>query len=158
MLDFILALTWVINISMWIAAYVLTALALYPIAKRNSVKNSWLAFVPVAQYYIIGDICEDYKIFGKWIGKLGLVFLGAVLIKLVANHGILGFLLDVAAFLTILLIMHKFFSLFIPQRALVYTIISALGFLAMAIVLFLMRNTPMQMSAGAYTHPFGEKR
>lgn len=153
MTAFIVTLTWIINIAMYVATYILTALALYTIAKRNGALNAWLAFVPVVQYYIIGDICEDYKIFGKWIGKLGLVFLGAVCIKLLSSG-----LLDLVAFLVIMLVMHKFFSLFVPDKALIYTIFSALGMLAMSIVLYTMRNKPMQMSAGAYFHPFGEKR
>lgn len=150
--------SWIINIAMYVATYILTALALYPIAKRNGVKNAWLAFVPVAQYYIIGDICEDYKIFGKWISKLGLVFCGIIIIRFIMNYGMVAYIIDLAAMFAMLLIIHKFFSLFVPEKALIYTIISALGMFAMSIVLYIIRNKPMQMSAGAYFHPFGEKR
>ncbi len=155
---FTIIMSWIINMAIYVATYTLTALALYPIAKRNGVKNAWIAFVPVAQYYIIGDICEDYKIFGKWIGKLGWIFCGIIILNLLTDFLRGAYIIDLAATLAMLLIMHKFFSLFIPQRALAYTFISALGLFAMSIVLYTIRNTPMQMSAGAYVHPFGEKR
>lgn len=44
-----------------IAIYVISALALYTIAKRREIANPWLAWIPVTQFWIIGSISDDYQ-------------------------------------------------------------------------------------------------
>lgn len=44
-----------------IAAYILTALALYTIAKRRGLKNPWLAWIPVADAWLLGSISDQYR-------------------------------------------------------------------------------------------------
>lgn len=44
-----------------IAAYVLTALALYTIARRRGLKNPWLAWIPVADYWLLGSLSDQYR-------------------------------------------------------------------------------------------------
>lgn len=46
---------------MGIAAYVLTALALYTVAKRRGLKNPWLAWIPVADSYLLGSLSDQYR-------------------------------------------------------------------------------------------------
>lgn len=44
-----------------IAAYILTALALYTIAKRRGLHNPWLAWIPVANMWLLGSISDQYR-------------------------------------------------------------------------------------------------
>ncbi len=44
-----------------IATYVLTALAVYTIAKRRGLKNPWCAWVPVADAWLLGSISDQYR-------------------------------------------------------------------------------------------------
>ena len=44
-----------------IAAYVLTALALYTLAQRRGIKNPWLSWIPVANCWIIGSLSDQYR-------------------------------------------------------------------------------------------------
>ncbi len=44
-----------------IATYVLTALALYTIAKRRGLNNPWLAWIPVADAWLLGSISDQYR-------------------------------------------------------------------------------------------------
>ena len=44
-----------------IAAYVLTALALYTIARRRGLKNPWLAWIPVADCWLLGSLSDQYR-------------------------------------------------------------------------------------------------
>lgn len=44
-----------------IVSYVLTALALYTIAKRRGIHNPWLAWIPVANYWLIGSLSDQYQ-------------------------------------------------------------------------------------------------
>ena len=44
-----------------IAAYVLTALALYALAKRRCINHPWLAWVPVANLWLLGSLSDQYR-------------------------------------------------------------------------------------------------
>lgn len=44
-----------------IASYVLTALALYTIARRRGLKNPWLAWTPVADCWLLGSLSDQYR-------------------------------------------------------------------------------------------------
>ena len=42
-----------------VASYVLTALALYTVARRRGLKNPWLAWIPVASAWIVGSLSDQ---------------------------------------------------------------------------------------------------
>ena len=44
-----------------IASYVLTALALYTIARRRGLRNPWLAWIPVADSWLLGSLSDQYR-------------------------------------------------------------------------------------------------
>ncbi len=44
-----------------IVSYVLTSLALYTIAKRRGINHPWLAWIPVANYWLIGSLSDQYQ-------------------------------------------------------------------------------------------------
>ena len=44
-----------------IVGYVLLALSLYTIAKRRGIANPWLAWVPVAQIWVLGSISDQFR-------------------------------------------------------------------------------------------------
>lgn len=44
-----------------IAIYVLTALALYTVARRRGLKNPWLAWIPVADSWLLGSLSDQYR-------------------------------------------------------------------------------------------------
>ncbi len=43
-----------------IASYVLQSLSLYGIAKKRDINNAWLAWVPIANCWIMGSITDDF--------------------------------------------------------------------------------------------------
>ncbi len=43
-----------------IASYVMTSLSLYTLADRRQIKNPWLAWIPIANYWIVGSLADDY--------------------------------------------------------------------------------------------------
>lgn len=49
------------SIALGVAAYVLTALALYTIAKRRGLKNPWMAWIPVADAWLLGSVSDQYR-------------------------------------------------------------------------------------------------
>ena len=44
-----------------LVTYVLTAVALYTIAKRRGLKNPWLAWIPIADCWLLGSLSDQYQ-------------------------------------------------------------------------------------------------
>ena len=44
-----------------VASYVLTALALYTVARRRGLKSPWLAWIPVASCWLLGSLSDQYR-------------------------------------------------------------------------------------------------
>ena len=44
-----------------IAVYVFEAVGIYSIAKRRGIKNPWLAWIPIGDYWIVGSIADQYR-------------------------------------------------------------------------------------------------
>ena len=141
-----------------IALYLGMSISLYSIAKNTNIKNPWIAFIPIIQYSIIGTLCEEYVLWGfkiknlKWIMPLIAFFQTSFFF---GSSSV--FLLSIAINLLTALILHKFYYMFDPSRAFIYALVSVLGRIPMVIVLFLIKDKPMIMSAGAYPYPFANK-
>ena len=43
-----------------IASYIMQAIAYMRIAKKRGIKNGWLAFIPVAESYLVGSVTSSY--------------------------------------------------------------------------------------------------
>ncbi len=151
-----LALGWIFAGAFYIVLYIFMSISLYSIGKRSSVKHLWFAFVPLLQYYIIGEICEEYQFLGFRIKKLGLLTALLFFLEFAIEFSRFTPLLIVVAIFKAL-IFHKFYSLFTQRRALLYTAISTLGSIPLTIILFLIKDAPMYMSAAAYRYPFPDK-
>lgn len=143
-----------------IGIYVLCAYSLFIIARNNQVRWAWIAFVPVLQFYIIGQLTEEYHFYGYRIPKLqwivpALFFLQSVL---GAFGGFLLLIPKLAVNAALALVLHKFFYLYEPRRAFMYAVLCLLfGRLPLVILLFILRNKSMIMSAAAYPYPFNRR-
>ena len=56
----------------WLALFVLQGIGLYKMAKNRGLKRKWLAFVPFANIYYIGELAGEIDLFGHKIKRLGL--------------------------------------------------------------------------------------
>lgn len=48
-----------------LVAYIFRSLGLYTIAKNRGIKNPWLAWIPVGNYWIAGSIADQYRYVAK---------------------------------------------------------------------------------------------
>ncbi len=142
-----------------IALYLAGAVSLFLIAKRNSVPNKWIAFVPVFQFYIVGSLCEEYILLGRRIRHLQWIMILLEFLQIYFSFFSGFFFAPARLVVNILtaLFLHKFFYLFTPSRATIYAIVAMFGRLPLVILLFLLKDKPMVMSAGAYPYPFGNR-
>ena len=44
-----------------IAAYILTAMALYTVSRRRGLNHAWLAWIPAANMWLLGSISDQYR-------------------------------------------------------------------------------------------------
>ena len=58
-------LRWGVALLVCLAVYILQALSLYTIAKRRCIRKPWLAWLPVADYWILGSIADQYRYVAK---------------------------------------------------------------------------------------------
>ena len=155
MRQFILGTTYAFHLIYSAVLYLAIAFSLYRIAVNNHVKYAWLAFIPIGQYAIIGMICEEYILWGYRIRPLSLVLVGLGILETFFSF---LFPIGIVINLFFALILHKFYYLFNPQRAWLYAVLSLLGQIPVAIILYLIKNQPMCMSAGAFPYPFANRR
>lgn len=81
-----------------IASYVLTSLAIYTISRRRGLRNPWLAWIPVANCWLIGSLSDQYsyvvkredKSKRKWLLALNLLMSGLILAIIVIGISMIG--------------------------------------------------------------------
>lgn len=44
-----------------LAMYILKAVGIYSIAKRRGISQAWLAWIPVADYWVVGSLADQYQ-------------------------------------------------------------------------------------------------
>ena len=89
-----------------IAAYILTALAIYTISRRRGLNKPWLAWIPVLNCWLLGSLSDQYRYVvkgenkskRKWLLVLNVVkavlIMSVVLLALVVAGGIIFSLSD----------------------------------------------------------------
>ncbi len=75
----------------FVFSYVMTSLSLMTIAKRRGIKNAWLAWIPVGNYWILGSITSEYdgrngikRRWDKVLLTLGIIAAACVVVFLAA--------------------------------------------------------------------------
>ena len=54
-------ISYIPSLLMSLAIYIVTALSLYTMAKRRGIHNPWLAWVPIANMWLLGCISDHYR-------------------------------------------------------------------------------------------------
>ena len=57
----IVLIIWLIAMAFAVVSYVLNAVGMYRIAKRRGIHNAWLAWIPVANIWLLGSISDHYQ-------------------------------------------------------------------------------------------------
>jgi hypothetical protein len=119
--------------------YILKSIGLQTLAARRGIENPWLAWIPIADLYIMGLLVGKMDIFGYHLDNLGLwlpvIVIGCYILSRI--HGI-GFLFILALLVFMILFVNKLFGIYTTQATL-YTVLSViLGLLP--VFLFVIRN------------------
>ena len=129
----VLAVFGFFGIVIGIAAYVLTALGLYKLAQKQGEPNAWLAWIPIGQFYIIGKIVGEVKLGTMIIPRMDLILpLGPLAIAVVNVIPFLGQVISalagIAYYALFIYSMYLLFKKYVPDQAVLYTILSFFGF------------------------------
>lgn len=126
-----------------IPLYLLMAFGLYSMAKNAGEDNSWLAFIPIVNFYIMGKLIKEIKISKYVIPNPEYVLPGAILVSIVLGGiNVLGSLISLCSFILLLAAFYHLYSLYRPQDAVMYTALSVLC-VTIPIFVFIMRNDQM---------------
>lgn len=149
-----------------LAIYVFTALSLYTIAQRRGLRHSWLAWIPVANLWLMGSLSDQYRYLTQGQVKhkriillvleaVTLAFAGGLVgsvIWLIATKGIapavitmvvMGLLAGGAALAKTVLGFMALYDIYAscdPQNATVYLVLSIFFKFLRPIFLFIIRD------------------
>lgn len=111
-----------------IVLYLVYSYSLYKMAVKQGIENPWMAFIPIAQGYILGKLIKDLKVFNFEIPQIEIVIPVAALIVVVLSQvDILGSVLSLANFILNLFVLNKLYSMYKPENATLYTVLSIFG-------------------------------
>ncbi|MEG2541761.1 MAG: hypothetical protein RSA64_00820 [Christensenellaceae bacterium] len=124
-----------------IVFYVFSSLGLYTIARKRNIEYAWIAWIPVAKYYMIGCVADRYNkkyktrdTYFKWI-LLGLM-IGALILTWVP---ILGIIIDVVALVFLYMAIYKVYKSCTTSN-IVLIVLSIIFPVIIPFVLFAIRN------------------
>lgn len=133
-----------------IAFYVLKSIGLMTMATNRGIENAWLAWIPIADLYIMGSIVGEMDLFGYRLTNLGMwvpvICIGGWVLSLIP---ILGILISLALMVFMIMFIYNLFKMY-TDSAVLYTVLSCLLGL-FSIFIFIIRNN--QPIGGGYTPP-----
>ena len=120
--------------------WILKSIGLSQMAKNRGIENEWLAWLPVADLYIMGKIVEEMNLIGIQINNLGLWFpVISLLGGLLSSIPILGIILFIGILIFQIAFIYKLFSLYTDQ-ATIYTVLCVFFAFLWPIFIFSLRN------------------
>jgi hypothetical protein len=111
-----------------IVLYVIFSYSLYKMAVKQGLENPWMAFIPIAQNYILGKLIKTLKVFDYEIPRIEIVLPVAALVVLALSQiEVLGSLISLANFILMLFALNKLYKIYKPENAVLYTVLSIFG-------------------------------
>ncbi|MEQ8200854.1 MAG: hypothetical protein ABRQ24_05470 [Syntrophomonadaceae bacterium] len=127
-----------------IVFYVLKSVGLSNLAARRGIENPWLAWIPVADLYIMGVLVGEMDVFDYHIDNLGLwwpvIFVGG---GILSGTPVIGWLVSVVWMLFAIFFIYKFFEIYTDQ-AVLYTVLSTLLGLLPVFIYVIRNNQPLK--------------
>lgn len=123
--------------------YVLFSLGLYTMASRRSIPNPWMAWIPIAQFYMLGEVIGPVKLGDFTADQPGLYLLGAIIgLWVLSLIPVLGPIFSLANLVVAIGALYLLFSRYTTENTpLLYTILAVVSFGALAaIFVFIIRN------------------
>lgn len=154
----IIVLLYVILLVVSLVMYILQSIGLHTMGKREGIPNSWLAWIPFGNYYIVGELLPENKFVksGKQFVLAALIFIGVsfflsiiveVLMNLTPFLGVLALIVHlilIVIFTVYIWIGYYYLLTKYTKNALPLTLLSVfLCPFIFSVALFILRNKPV---------------
>lgn len=125
-----------------IVFYVFFCLGLYKLAANRKLENPWLAWIPIAQLYILGQLAGGtIVLFDKKIDKLEMILpIGFVGAAILGSLPLIGWLISLAYIVFMFCVLFQLYKIYKPDSAMLYTILSI--FIAPFMIFAIRNNQP----------------
>ena len=111
----VLGIILVVSLVIGLICYVFNSLGLYTMAKNRNLDNPWLAWIPLASNYLMGELINDDVSISTWHIPYAKLFLPLMGLALTVVMTILGFIPYLGAFMGILLSLALSFYYYAAQ-------------------------------------------
>ena len=125
-----------------IVFYLLFSFGLYTMAQRRNLENPWMAFIPIAQFYTMGEVIGPVKIANFDVDQPGLYLLiGAVALWVLSLIPVLGIIFSLASAVLMGGALYFLFSRYTTDSTpIILTVVSILFLIPGPIIVFVLRN------------------
>lgn len=115
-----------------IAFYIVNSLALQKMATKLNIDNPWMAWIPLANIFLLGKVAGDrVVVFGKEISNLGVVLLVTSLVySFTAAIPLVGIIILIAYFILFYSTYFKIYKIFNESSATLFLVLSIIPFTA----------------------------
>ena len=165
----------VITIALGIIAYIFTSLSLYKIAQNRRIPNPWMAWIPIVNGYLLGNIADDINAYSNKNSNYKIILLvtniitsgvGGIMFAVISttlNDGshftLILRLILLAQTIIQLFALYIIFKDYKPNSAVVYLILCIFIPISLPFILYSLRNKPsISMSYAYYNNnqnPYG---
>lgn len=140
----------IIALVIGIICYVFNSLGLYSMAKKRNFDHPWLAWIPIAQNYLMGDLINDDVSIGSWHIPYAKIFLPLMGFALAVVMTILSFIPYLGVFMGLILSLALSFyyytaqfwlySIYAKEHRVLYLVLSIIFPFLGPIFVFIIRN------------------
>lgn len=124
-----------------ILLYIFVSMGLYKLALNQKIENPWLAWIPIANMYILGKLIKNLRLDTFEIPNIELVlslgFFAVVVLKFIP---LIGWLIGAAYAVLCILSLYKLFKIYRPDQAVLWIILSIVLPFMGPIFIFIIRN------------------
>lgn len=111
-----------------VVIYIINGIALQRMAEKLNIDNSFLAWIPIGNAYLLGKIAGDeLDFFGFNVPSLSIVLpVLSVAVGITSNIPYLGLLVAIITFIVNVMTFNKIAKIFKPEQASMYTVLSVI--------------------------------
>lgn len=137
----------IITVIIGLAFYIFLSFALYKLAEKRNMEMPWLAWIPVAQMYILGKMVRTMKISTFEIPSLEIILPVALLASVILGGiPVLGTIISLVFYALLILTLYNLYKQYLPEQAVVYTVLSILVVTVPFFLLKISKMDPVNMA------------
>ncbi len=130
-----------------IIAYIFTALGYYTMAKNKGIDHAWMAWIPIVNNYLMGEIIDDVVAIGdnkipyaKWV-----LLFAPFVVAVIAAIPYIGLIISVLYSVYVYFSLYRLYKLYNEDKAVLFLVLSIIFAIAIPFFVFALRNrTPQE--------------